>query len=149
MENQEKTRKMKGFDREIAEESYRNMQISLSLLSSKDITILGSVIIYLKDQKKLNYHEIGITINRDERNIRTLYLLARERQLEAEEEKIETEISIPISIFAAEKISALESITVYLHDKLELRFSEIAGLLQRDQRTIWTVYHRARKKTVE
>jgi len=39
----------------------------------------------------------------------------------------------------------LESIISYLREK-EIRYSEIARLLNRDQRNVWTIYSRAVKK---
>lgn len=130
-------RKVKDFNR---------ILMPLSLLSTRDYTILESLILYLKDSRKLNYHQIGIVINRDERNVRTLYLIAKEKQLTSREERIVTPVLIPVSIFSVKKISALEAIAVYLRDRFSLRFSQIAKLLDRDQRTIWTVYHRAKQK---
>lgn len=116
--------------------------IPLSFFSKK-CTVLESVILYLKDERRLNYHQIGILTNRDERNIREAYLTAK---LKSDSKKNPSSILIPASIFANRKFSALEAISVYLHDKIGLKFSEIAEILGRDQRTIWTSYSRARKK---
>ena len=52
---------------------------------------------------------------------------------------------IPLSIFKDKRLTVLESITIYLKEK-EMKFSEIAKLLERDQRNIWTIYSRAKKK---
>ncbi|MBU0628338.1 MAG: hypothetical protein KKC75_04055 [Nanoarchaeota archaeon] len=56
------------------------------------------------------------------------------------------EIVIPISIFN-EKLGMLESASMYLKDELKLSFKEIAKLLKRDYKTIWTSYSQAKKKT--
>jgi predicted DNA-binding protein (UPF0251 family) len=42
----------------------------------------------------------------------------------------------------------LEAIVCYLKEILRLRFSEIAELLNRDQRTIWVTYANAKKKKI-
>jgi len=42
-------------------------------------------------------------------------------------------------------MTVLESVIVYLREK-DKRYAEIAELLDRDQRNIWTVYSRAIKK---
>ena len=47
----------------------------------------------------------------------------------------------------SKKFTVFESIILYLKDKEELRYTEIAKLTGRDQRTIWTIYNRARGKT--
>ena len=56
------------------------------------------------------------------------------------------EISIPISAFKNRKLGMLESCVVYLKDKCKLSYHEIAVLLNRDDRTIWTSYNKAKKK---
>ncbi len=55
-------------------------------------------------------------------------------------------LSIPISIFRDREISVLEAMVEYLKDKKNMRYSEIARLLNRDARTIWTSYQRAKEK---
>lgn len=52
----------------------------------------------------------------------------------------------PVSIIANRKYSVLESIVKFLRDKSSLSYAQIAGLLSRDQRTVWTVYNRTKKK---
>jgi len=54
--------------------------------------------------------------------------------------------SIPIEILQNRKLGALQSVTVYLKDEKKLGFNEIAKMLKRDNRTIWTTYHQAKKK---
>ena len=40
----------------------------------------------------------------------------------------------------------MESVVFYMKDSLEMTYHEIAVSLNRDDRTIWTVYNRALKK---
>lgn len=60
-------------------------------------------------------------------------------------EKKEEEISIPLSIFS-ERLGMLESIVHYLRDSHGLSFTEIAGHLKRDYKTVWATYQQAKKK---
>ncbi|MEK6879693.1 MAG: hypothetical protein AABY22_08810, partial [Nanoarchaeota archaeon] len=53
---------------------------------------------------------------------------------------------IPASIFSNLKLSVLESIVKYLKETLNLTYHNIAVLLKRDERNIWTIYNRAIKK---
>ena len=53
---------------------------------------------------------------------------------------------IPISIFNNSELSCLEAIVKYLKEEFGLRFSRIAVLLNRDDRTIWSTYNAACKK---
>ena len=55
-------------------------------------------------------------------------------------------MSIPTSIFRDRALSVLEAISEYLKEKKGMRYSEIAKLLNRDDRTIWTAYKRAKIK---
>ena len=54
------------------------------------------------------------------------------------------ETSIPLSIL--KNNSSLEAIVLYLKEVSLLRYSQIAQLLGRDQRTIWVTYANAKKK---
>jgi transposase-like protein len=53
-------------------------------------------------------------------------------------------IDIPVSILRHN--SSLEAIVLYLKDVLNYKFSKIAALLNRNQRTIWATYHKSRQK---
>ena len=53
---------------------------------------------------------------------------------------------IPIKVLADRTLSVLEAIVEYLHETRGLSFHEIAAMTNRDDRTIWTCHHRAKKK---
>ena len=53
---------------------------------------------------------------------------------------------LPISIFVNRNYAILESIVKYLRENYNLSYHEIAVLLKRNDRTIWTVYNRVKKK---
>lgn len=55
-------------------------------------------------------------------------------------------ISFPSRIFKDRSISVLEALSEYLKDSRGFTYHEIAVLLNRNDRTIWTCYHRAKKK---
>tara|TARA_Y100000310_G_C20607360_1_gene776222 strand:- start:730 stop:945 length:216 start_codon:yes stop_codon:yes gene_type:complete len=54
--------------------------------------------------------------------------------------------NIPTSIFLDRSISVLEAIAKYLKEEKNLTYHQIAVLLNRDDRTIWTCYNRAIRK---
>ena len=56
------------------------------------------------------------------------------------------EMYIPVGIFANDVLGSLEAIVKYLKEGLKLRFSKIAVLLNRNNKTIWATYHKASKK---
>jgi DNA-binding NarL/FixJ family response regulator len=51
----------------------------------------------------------------------------------------------PSYIFRDRSVAVLEAIVVYAKEK-GFTYREIARLLNRDERTIWTTYHRVQKK---
>jgi hypothetical protein len=55
-------------------------------------------------------------------------------------------IVIPSSIFQDRQLSVLEAMVEYFKEKKGMRYSEIARLLNRDDRTVWTAYKRAKEK---
>lgn len=57
-------------------------------------------------------------------------------------------MDIPIDIFKDRAFAPLERMTAHLKESANLSFHEIAVLLNRDDRTIWTSYSRAQKKLV-
>jgi predicted DNA-binding protein (UPF0251 family) len=73
-------------------------------------------------------------------------ILAIERLKRIHELSKTDEISLPIEIFKNRKLGMLESAVLYLVDDLNLSFNKIAKMLNRDNRTIWATYHKAKKK---
>ena len=118
------------------------LQFPISILN-KRLTVLGSIVKYLKEEKKLSLHSIAEIIGRDERNVWNIYHNSKKKYPERFSKR--AKIWIPVSIFSS-KLSALESVVSYLKDELSLNYRNIAILLERDERTIWTVYQRAKKK---
>ena len=59
--------------------------------------------------------------------------------------KKEDQMSLPFSIFTPE-LGMLESSCIYMHDTLKLGFNEIAELLKRDYKTVWSSYNKGKKK---
>ncbi len=53
--------------------------------------------------------------------------------------------NIPATVFSTE-LSPCESLVKYLKEQKQHRYSEIARILNRDQRTIWCIYNRVKNK---
>jgi len=115
---------------------------------SKELGALETVCRYLKDELNLTFSDISILINRDERTVWSSY----KNSLQKRKEKLRIEKSefyIPISILKDRNLSTLETIVGYLKEEFKLSHHEIALLLKRDDRTVWTVYSRFKKKRGE
>jgi hypothetical protein len=54
--------------------------------------------------------------------------------------------SIPLSLYADRNLGCLEVTIKYLKENLSLNYSHIAIILNRNQRTIWCAYNKARTK---
>jgi hypothetical protein len=61
-------------------------------------------------------------------------------------QRTEQILDIPLRILQDRTVAVLEAIVEYLKEEKGLKYSQIGLLLNRDQRTIWTVYSRVKKK---
>jgi len=112
---------------------------------NKKLTVLESVVKYLKEEHCVSLGKISALLGRDERNIWHIYNRTKKKYPKRVIIK-KTKFWIPVNIFSNTKLSALEAIVSYLKEEFSLTYHKIALLLKRDDRTIWTVYQRARKK---
>ena len=124
----------------------RVILIPLSIFLDRSVSVLEAISEYLKDSKKLSYHKIAVLLNRDDRTIWTCYNRAKKKNPGHFVKIAESREYIPSSIFLDRNVSVLESIVEYLKDERGLNYHEMAVLLNRDDRTIWTCYNRAKKK---
>jgi hypothetical protein len=104
---------------------------------------LEAITKYMKENLGMSYHNIAEILNRDQRTIWTAYNKSKEKQKEQIIVK-ETDVFLPVSIFN-KKLTILEAMIVYLKQQ-GLKYTDIAKLLNREQRNIWTIYSKAIKK---
>ena len=131
--------------KEISKEFYSEEEISIPLsIFSKELGALESTVKYLKENLSMTYKEISEYLGRNERTIWTAYKKASEKHKEGYKLK-ENDLEISISIFLNKNLTVLESLVLYLKEK-GMNYSEIAELLDRDQRNIWTIWNNARIK---
>lgn len=128
----------------IRKEVKKDIKVPVSIFNNEELSALEAIVKYMKENLKLKYREIGIILNRDERNIWTTYSNAQKKRKKRFVVK-KSEFLIPVSILQNRKLSVLENITAYLKAQ-GLTYHKIARLMNRDDRTIWTVWHRANKK---
>ena len=112
---------------------------------SNDASGLESLSHYLKGVLGLRFCEIADVLNRDDRTVWGANKGAEEK-LNSANGSSDSRIRIPISIFRDRSLSVLEALSEYLKECQNMRYCRIAALLNKDQRTIWTVYSRAKKK---
>lgn len=100
---------------------------------------------YLKENLGLSNKRIAELTGRSGKSVWQAYNSARVKFPKRFEVKT-LKYFFPVSILKNRGLSVLENIVVFLRDKFELSYHEVALLLKRDDRTVWTVYQKARKK---
>ena len=123
----------------------RKDSLPVSIFNNEELSCLETIVKYLKEEFNLRYHEIALLLNRNDRTIWATYNVACKKRKEKLVVK-DSKYFIPVSILQNRKLSVLEAIVSYLKDNFNLRYSQIAILLNRDERNIWTVYNRYKKK---
>ncbi len=122
----------------------RDIRIPFSIFSEK-LSALETICKFLKENMLLTLHQIARLLNRDDRTIWTTYRHACQKYSQQFFLAEET-LSISAKQFARRKLSVLETLVCYLREQHDLTYKEISVMLRRNERTIWTVYLRVRKK---
>ena len=122
------------------------VKVPISVFKNDYLASLENIVKYLRENLLLSFKQIGSLTNRNEIALAVTYRNAKKKM---EARFVVEEISpysIPVSILKDRNLSVLENIVSYLKDTFGLNYHSIAVLLNRDDRTIWTVYQRAKKK---
>ncbi|MEK6963532.1 MAG: HTH domain-containing protein [Nanoarchaeota archaeon] len=112
---------------------------------SSSLSSLETITKYLKENQHFTLKEIAQKLNRTYRTIWGAYHASLHKHpsgLTA----IPTPYHIPLSLFSERKLSILETITHHLRSTHHLRYSQIAKILHRDPRTVWTTEYNAKGK---
>ena len=64
-----------------------NIWIPSNVLRDSSISVLEAIVEFLKEKKGLTYHQIGELINRDERNVWTVYQRAKKKRKNSQKNK--------------------------------------------------------------
>jgi len=118
--------------------------IPSSIFSSR-LAPLQALVKFLKEEKKLSNAQISSAIKRDIRTIWLTYSAVAKKRLTF---KKSDSAAVPLGIFSDEKLSILEAFVSYWCAK-GMTYSEIARMVSKDPRTIWTVRRRAVRKMEE
>ena len=127
-------------------ESRKEILAPISIFRNK-LSTLEILVKFLKENKDLTFSEISRLLNRDERTIWHAYQRAAKKGIKLF--ITDSDLTIPVSLFASRDYSPLETIVAYLKDSHQLKFNQIAVLLDLSPKTVWTVYQRYKKKTAQ
>lgn len=100
---------------------------------------------FLRENKGLKFPAIAKLLNKGTTSCWISYRNARKKNPD-ELDFLPSKYDIPFSKLSSPNLSMLELISSYLKDTYDLSYHEIGKLLKRDERTIWTVCNRAKKK---
>lgn len=104
---------------------------------------LEAITRYIKEKLKLRTSEIARKLNKNSSTISTSYKKSKTKRFHYSQ----TNIYIPISEFQNNpKLSILEIVVKYLR-KQHLRITDIAKLLKKSPKTIWTIKKRGELKS--
>jgi len=115
-------------------------QIPLNIFS-QNISGLQAIVKFLHEHKHYSFNTIAKLLSRNPRTIWTSYQAVKDEKLETSS----SSKTIPLHLFSNRHFSVLEHLVHYLGNQ-GLRFNKIAAMLNKDQRTIWTVNARYNKK---
>ncbi len=123
----------------------KEILIPVSIFEVNNLSALEAICKYLKEELELGYSKIASLLNRNSRTIWATYNNAVKKKRERLKVK-DSKFFVPISVFTDRRVSVLGAIVGHLKVNFNLRYSEIAILLNRDERNIWTVYNRYKNK---
>lgn len=129
----------------VNEKKDSEQSIPLEILRTQELSSLEAITKFLRENRKWSYKKIGQLLNREAHTLATTYAVAKRKKSQLFSEKVEKDsLKIPFTAFK-KNLSILEAICTYLHS-INYTYVEISKLLLKNQRTIWTVCNRAKKK---
>lgn len=124
------------------------VSIPIHILKDRTLAPLEAISMYLKDARGRTYHQIAELVNRNDRTIWTCYNRGKKKNdkpLKLEQ----TSEPIPLEVLRDRNLAPLEAVSTFLKETRNLTYHQIAELVNRDDRTIWTCCDRAKKKLGE
>ena len=122
----------------------KEILIPLTILG-KSLSPLETIVKYLQEDCGLSIQDIAKMLNRSSKTIWQSYHSSIRKNKGLLKPKL-TPYFVPASMLGLRNMSILETIVFSLRKDHELRYHEIAALLKRDDRTIWTIAKRAERK---
>ena len=122
----------------------KEASIPVGIFANDYLSSLEAIVKYLKEELKLKFSKIGKLLNRSNKTIWATYHNAA-KKMPSSFDLISRNIMIPVSALSNRSYSTLESIVGFIKD-LDYSNHEVGEMLHLDDRTIWTVYDRVKKK---
>ena len=135
---------LKSYGKPVLKKEIEKAVIPVGVFDSAILSSLEAIVKYLKENLGLKFSDIAAMLNRSKKTIWATYYNAS-KKMPSKIENPSSKITIPVSIFSMRDLSVLENVVRFIK---ELGYSnhEIAAMLKLDDRTIWTVFDRAKRK---
>ncbi len=124
----------------------KEVNLPISIFTNTPLSALEIITKYLKENLSLRYHEIAVILNRDDRTIWSTYNKAKTKTKQ-KIKVLKSNITIPSSIFKNRQFGVLEALVKFLKEEISLSYHNIAVLLKKNDRTIWSSYNNSLKKS--
>ena len=118
--------------------------IPIGIFSNDVLGSLEAIVKYLKENLKIKFSKIAKMLNRSNKTIWATYSKSI-KKMPSPFGDIPRNIMVPASAISNRSFSTLESVVGFIKD-LDYSNHEVAQMLKLDDRTIWTVYDRVKKK---
>ena len=120
--------------------------LPINIFNNDSLSSLETVTKYMKEELNYRFRDIALLLNRSQKTVWDAYDNSKKKMDSRFSLDKDIRFLIPSFVFKDRSLSFLEALTEYLKDNLNLRYCQISSLLNRDPRTIWTVYYRAKNK---
>ena len=137
-------RKKKERERREREES-ESIEIPIDIFKEEKVGASEALTKFLKENLGMKFSEIATVLNRDQGTVWVTYRNSAEKMKGKIVVRKSTAVYVSVSIFADRRLSVLESLVNYLREQ-GLKNVEIATLLEKDPRNVYTLYSRAVSK---
>ena len=118
--------------------------LPLSIFST-DLSPMEAVVKFLKEDLDKKISEIARILGKQPPAVWLAYNNSKIKH-KSRFSIIPSRYDIPIEKLSSGNLSLLEIISSYLIDEHKLSFRDAGKILNRNERTVWTAYHRAKKK---
>ena len=122
------------------------VKVPISVFDNDKLSSLETIVKYLRENLLLSFKQIASLTNRNNVSLAVSYRNAKKKLSAKFVVEEVSPYSLPVKILQNRKLSVLENVVSYLKDTFGLTYHKIALLLNRNDRTVWTVYQRALKK---
>ena len=122
----------------------KEITFPIGIFSNDSLSSLEAIVKYLKEDLKIKFCKIAKILNRSSKTIWATYQKSA-KKMPSSFGTVSREIMIPASAISNRNFSTLESVVGFVKD-LDYSNHEVGVMLHLDDRTIWTVYDRVKKK---